>query len=474
GQVRNTHVFYPKVGCALFWHDATPVMVDNAMGRLWWRRTPHQVAVSSPARGGRTAYAALAVLAAGSLLHYIPGPPRGDVSYGPAKTTAAFHHIVLPDLAVVQGSGISDDNLARLRAIRGISDFIALDGAAVTSGGAKVNVIGVSAQRFRSWTPLSTASNQKLWNALDSGEFIASTEARHKLRLHKGYAYSLAGAATVSQNFAGAAPLGLVGIDMVVSNKVSAKLGLIHNFAALISAPGLSIAKLRHDVRAALRGSGAKLVRLRPRHAPPVVTPSGKPTSYIQLFQESAAQYCPGLPWEVLAAIGQIESGFGANTGPSTAGALAPLQFLPSTWAAWGISGFGDKGPPNINDPFDAVPSAARYLCAAGGSTAAGLPRAIFAYNHADWYVNEVLALARQYQQAYGEPGWPWVTDYGAFLLVSCGGREGPADVLPFLENVTRGRGVPRDRLAEVARHYDAFGGVSPINEQCRDLLAAI
>jgi len=64
--------------------------------------------------------------------------------------------------------------------------------------------------------------------------------------------------------------------------------------------------------------------------------------------------------------------------------------------------------------------------------------------------------------------------DYDAFLLVSFGGPESPDDVMPFLENVTRGRGVPRERLAEVARHYDAFGGVSPINEQCRDLLAAI
>src|SRR5215469_10752940 len=114
----------PESRVSPFWHDAVPVMVDNAMGRLWWRRTPYQVAVSSPARGGRTVYAALAVLAAGSLLHSIPGPPRGDVSYGPVKTTAAFHQIVLPDLAVVQGSGISDGNLARLRAIRGISDFI--------------------------------------------------------------------------------------------------------------------------------------------------------------------------------------------------------------------------------------------------------------------------------------------------------------------------------------------------------------
>ena len=64
--------------------------------------------------------------------------------------------------------------------------------------------------------------------------------------------------------------------------------------------------------------------------------------------------------------------------------------------------------------------------------------------------------------------------DYDAFLLVSFGGPEGPGDVMPFLENVTRGRGVPRDRLAEVAQHYELFGGVSPINQQCRDLLTAI
>jgi protoporphyrin/coproporphyrin ferrochelatase len=63
---------------------------------------------------------------------------------------------------------------------------------------------------------------------------------------------------------------------------------------------------------------------------------------------------------------------------------------------------------------------------------------------------------------------------YDAFLLVSFGGPEGPDDVMPFLRNVTRGRGVPPERLAEVAEHYYAFGGVSPINQQCRDLLAAV
>src|SRR6516164_8014945 len=63
---------------------------------------------------------------------------------------------------------------------------------------------------------------------------------------------------------------------------------------------------------------------------------------------------------------------------------------------------------------------------------------------------------------------------YDAFLLVSFGGPEGHDDVIPFLENVTRGRGVPRERLEEVAEHYYRFGGVSPINQQCRDLLTAV
>jgi len=376
------------------------------MGRLRWRRTPHLAAVRGPAWRGATAYGALAIAMAGGMFHYIPGPPRAGVSGGTAQTDASFHRIILPDLAVIQAGGISDASLARIGKIHGVTQTLALDGAAVTSGGTKVNVIGVNAQQFRSWTPLKTASNQRLWTALDSGGFVASTDARHRLGLHKGDSYSFTGSGTVSLKFAGAARLGVAGIDVVVSSKISARLGLIHNVAALISAPGLSMKKLRHDVKTALAGSGASLITLRPRHAPPLVAtskvPSGRPASYIQLFQESAAQYCPGLPWTVLAAIGQIESGDRADPGVSSAGAMGPMQFLPSTWAEWGITAFGEPSPPNIMDPFDAVPSAARYLCAAGGSTAAGLPGAIFAYNHADWYVTEVLALAKEYQQAYG------------------------------------------------------------------------
>ena len=68
----------------------------------------------------------------------------------------------------------------------------------------------------------------------------------------------------------------------------------------------------------------------------------------------------------------------------------------------------------------------------------------------------------------------PDVSPYDALLLVSFGGPEGPEDVVPFLENVTRGRGIPRERLEEVGEHYHLFGGRSPINDQNRAFVAAL
>ena len=70
--------------------------------------------------------------------------------------------------------------------------------------------------------------------------------------------------------------------------------------------------------------------------------------------------------------------------------------------------------------------------------------------------------------------GRPDVTPYDALLVLSFGGPEKPEDVVPFLENVTRGRGIPRERLEQVGEHYFLFGGRSPINDQNRALIAAI
>jgi murein DD-endopeptidase MepM/ murein hydrolase activator NlpD len=106
-----------------------------------------------------------------------------------------------------------------------------------------------------------------------------------------------------------------------------------------------------------------------------------------------------GIPWQVLAAINKIESNFGRNMGPSSAGAVGWMQFMPSTWLRWGTDATGD-GVADPWDPEDAVFSAARYLAAAGARE--DLYRGVFAYNHADWYVRDVLELAAVYDNGGG------------------------------------------------------------------------
>jgi transglycosylase-like protein with SLT domain len=381
-------------------------MVVIAMSRFWRRSAPRAFSVGPPRwRAPAAVGATVFVLAGGLGLDgaYLPSPGgEGPGGQTHLAADAAHHKIIVPDLAVIEPSGLDQARLSRLGRIHGVRHLLPVDGASITIGGQHVNVIGVKAQVFRSWTPLSTASDTKLWRSLAGGGFVASHKLARKLRLKAGTSYPLTGGGTVSLPFAGAAPVGLTGIDVVVSSASSSQLGLIHNVAALISAPTVAIGKLKREVRAALGGTGT-VVGMRP--GLPVDRgggSSGRPGTYLELFHASAARYCPGMSWTVLAAIAQIESGDGTNNGPSPAGALGPMQFMPATWATWGMTAFGEPGPPNIMDPFDAVPAAAKYLCAAGASTRAGLPGAIFAYNHANWYVAEVLALAKQYAQAYG------------------------------------------------------------------------
>jgi len=110
----------------------------------------------------------------------------------------------------------------------------------------------------------------------------------------------------------------------------------------------------------------------------------------LALWQQYGAAY--GVPWQVLAAINKIESNFGRNMGPSSAGAIGWMQFMPSTWERWGVDANGD-GVASPWSPEDAIAAAARYLAASGGAT--DISRAVFSYNHAQWYVDEVLQLAR-------------------------------------------------------------------------------
>src|SRR5919197_2532458 len=111
------------------------------------------------------------------------------------------------------------------------------------------------------------------------------------------------------------------------------------------------------------------------------------------LWRRAGAAYA--VPWQVLAAINKIESNFGRNMGPSAAGAVGWMQFMPSTWLRWGVDADGD----GVADPWraaDAIYAAARYLAASGAQT--DVSRAVFSYNHAQWYVDEVLSLARLFE----------------------------------------------------------------------------
>ena len=354
--------------------------------------------------------AVVLLLAGTTAMRPVPSGTGPALTASPASSAAAsttsssFRKIISPDLLVIEPSGLSARQLAKLSAAAGVRQVATADGAAIKLNGHRVNVLGVNPGGFRPWTPLATATDQRLWAALAQGRFVTSDRLAGRRKLHLGTQYMISGARQEQLAFGGSAPLGISGIDALVSSQASAQLGLVPRVLALVSAPRASMPRLLKAVRA-ITGRSATVASLRPaQQRLPVDSSAGsaRPSTYLQLFRASAARYCPGLSWTVLAAIGQIESGDGANMGPSSAGALGPMQFLPSTWREWGITAFGGSGPPDIMDPFDAVPAAARLLCAAGAGSAGGLRGAVFAYNHATWYVNEVLTLAQAYARDYG------------------------------------------------------------------------
>jgi murein DD-endopeptidase MepM/ murein hydrolase activator NlpD len=138
--------------------------------------------------------------------------------------------------------------------------------------------------------------------------------------------------------------------------------------------------------------NGADLVLDPAWTAPPAQPAQLSYDELLGLWNNAGAAY--GVPWNVLAAINKIESNFGRNMGPSSAGALGWMQFMPSTWLRWGTDADGN-GLADPWNPVDAVYSAARYLAASGA--ASDIRQAIFSYNHAWWYVNDVLQLAQLY-----------------------------------------------------------------------------
>jgi cell wall-associated NlpC family hydrolase len=180
---------------------------------------------------------------------------------------------------------------------------------------------------------------------------------------------------------------------------------IIFGLALLLAAPLLAAAVAGSQLMAA--------VTIPPENSPTGAAGTAGPTApsavgglspQMLALYASAAATCPGLSWTLLAAIGTVESGNGTSTlpgvhsGANPAGAEGPMQFEPATFAAYAWPPPpGGADPPTPYDPTDAVYAAARYLCASGARNDVDLRAAIYAYNHDDSYVAEVLSYAAAY-----------------------------------------------------------------------------
>ncbi|WP_243718205.1 lytic transglycosylase domain-containing protein [Actinomadura sp. 7K534] len=329
-----------------------------------------------------------------------PDNLQGDpVNVAQSGQVAPLERVVPPDVLAVGGASISTAKIKRIAKLSQVKDVMAVAGGAVQLQGRQVNAFAVDPSDFRAWTPPGTAKKTELWEALAGGQFVVSPAASEQLQLAKGTQYPVVGRTMPSLTMGGSGALGVPGIDMLVSQKSGTDMGLIPNVAVLVNAPGADPAKVARAVTKVL-GPGTDVVNLHESKYQNQAGGGGGATSYMDLYKQAAGT-CPGLSWTVLAAIGQVESSHGRNVGPSSAGALGPMQFMPATWKAYGVDGDRD-GKADIMNPYDAIPGAANYLCANGaGKGGKQLYNAIWHYNHAHWYVQKVLNLAKAYAARY-------------------------------------------------------------------------
>ena len=159
----------------------------------------------------------------------------------------------------------------------------------------------------------------------------------------------------------------------------------------------------------------------------------GVPSSLVVIYDQAAGRFGLGATgWAYLAAINEVETDFGHNLSVSTAGAVGWMQIEPGTWAQYAVAADPGKpgAAPDPYDPWDAIFTAANYLHASGAP--ADWPGAVFAYNHAGWYVSEVQQLAQRYAQT-ASPIAP------AAIAVSLTPASGAGAACPVAAPVTSG-----------------------------------
>jgi hypothetical protein len=331
----------------------------------------------------------------------VSSPPMTAVTDPSVLPVPALRHLTPPDVVVTLRHPTDASTVEHLRVLPGVRSVAMADRGSIRLGHVRLHVLGVPLATIRGFTPSLTASSTALWHSVARGEITIGYAKSRPLshRLGDTLRARGSGGAVVPIRIGAFATIGLPGGDALVSRPAAQTLGLARNREVLVAAPKLSLAKIRRYVHTVF-GPAARIDVTRAAPVDQALSSSFAqttiPAGYLALYRR-AAPTCPGLPWTVLAAIGTVETGNGRDVHRSIAGAEGPMQFLPSTWATWGYDADGD-GEADINDPVDAVFSAARYLCAAGaGRGGQSLNDAIFAYNHAWWYVREVVEIANEY-----------------------------------------------------------------------------
>ena len=361
-----------------------------------------------PVAGLATA-ALVSIAGAAGVAHALSSDNRTTGSSAPTTASeranktpvvAPLRRLTPPDALASLPRRATPHRLDRLRRLDGIRRVAVLDTGRITIRGHHLHVVGVNAGRVRSFTPALTAGSDALWQSVARGEMTVGYAAAKPLRQRLGQTLLVHGRHQhlSSLRIGAFASLGLGSAEGIVGHGAAHALGLRPAHRLLIRAPHVPVSTIAVEVRR-IFGSRAVIRDARPHVVQQPISAFAQstiPPAYLSLYR-SAASTCAGLPWTVLAGIGAVETGHGANVHRSVKGAVGPMQFLPSTFAEYGVDGDGD-GVADIQDPADAIYSAARYLCLWGaGRGGQALYDAIWAYNHADWYVRLVVQYANAY-----------------------------------------------------------------------------